>query len=161
MPIRVKSQSLYRRIPFTAMCIALLVTGLVDVRSAQAQSSGPCDIYASASTACVAAFSTTRALYSSYTGSLYQVTRQSDNTTTNIGVLSDGYANAATQDTFCAGTVCTITEIYDQSSNHNNLRVCNRVADNCWWPQGIRCVLPVWHGLSQRCDHGDCGERTA
>jgi len=123
MPIRVKSQSLYRRIPFTAMCIALLVTGLVDVRSAQAQSSGPCDIYASASTACVAAFSTTRALYSSYTGSLYQVTRQSDNTTTNIGVLSDGYANAATQDTFCAGTVCTITEIYDQSSNHNNLTI--------------------------------------
>jgi len=28
-------------------------------------------------------------------GSLYQVTRASDNTTSNIGVLSDGYANAA------------------------------------------------------------------
>ncbi|WP_058189268.1 arabinofuranosidase catalytic domain-containing protein [Terracidiphilus gabretensis] len=122
MLVRDKSQSLYRRISFTASVIALLVTGLIDVRPAQA-SNGPCDIYAAASTACVAAFSTTRALYSSYTGSLYQVTRESDNTTTNIGVLSDGYANAATQDTFCAGTVCTITEIYDQSSNHNNLTV--------------------------------------
>jgi len=119
--MRLKSYSSYRRILCTAAFIVVLVASLIGGRSAQAQSSRPCDIYASASTPCVAAFSTTRALYSSYTGSLYQVTRQSDNTTTNIGLLSNGYANAAAQDTFCAGTVCTITEIYDQSSNHNNL----------------------------------------
>jgi hypothetical protein len=52
---------------------------------------------------------------------LYQVTRQSDLTTTNVGLLPDGYANAATQDAFCAGTTCTITKLYDQSSFHNDL----------------------------------------
>ena len=82
----------------------------------------PCDLFAS-TTACVAAFSTTRALYTSYTGPLYQVTRASDGTTLDIGLLSDGYADAAAQDTFCAKTTCTITEIYDQSPNHNNLTV--------------------------------------
>ena len=80
----------------------------------------PCDLLASA-TPCVAAMSTTRALYSGYTGALYQVTRQSDKTTADIGLLPDGYANAATQDTFCANTTCTITKIYDQSANHNDL----------------------------------------
>ena len=34
---------------------------------------GPCDIYAAAGDPCVAAHSTTRALYSSYNGPLYQV----------------------------------------------------------------------------------------
>ena len=32
-----------------------------------------------------------------------------------------GVANAAAQDSFCAGTTCVITEIYDQSGNGNNL----------------------------------------
>lgn len=89
-----------------------------------AQAAGlPCDIYSAAKTACVAAFSTTRALYRSYAGPLYQVTRSSDKTTMNIGVLSDGYANAAGQDAFCAGTTCTITKIFDQSPHHNDLAV--------------------------------------
>ena len=80
----------------------------------------PCDLFASA-TPCVDAVSTTRALYSGYTGPLYQVTRQSDNKQADIGLLHDGYANAAQQDTFCAGTSCTITKLYDQSPNHNDL----------------------------------------
>src|SRR6185437_7990265 len=82
----------------------------------------PCDIYASAGTPCVAAHSTTRALYAAYDGALYQVKRASDSTTTNIYPLATGgYANAATQDSFCANTYCSITEIYDQSGNGNNL----------------------------------------
>jgi alpha-L-arabinofuranosidase B-like protein len=83
----------------------------------------PCDIYGEAKTACAAAFSTTRALYKSYAGPLYQVTRKSDMTTMSIGVLSDGYANAAAQDGFCASTTCTITKIFDQSPHHNDLSV--------------------------------------
>jgi len=122
MPMRFKSQSVYRRLLSRAAFIAFLATSLVQVCSAQSRPTGPCDIYAGA-TPCVAAFSTTRALYSSYTGSLYQVTRQSDGTTSNIGILSNGYANAAAQDTFCSSTTCTITEIYDQSANHNNLTI--------------------------------------
>src|SRR5690242_16259589 len=63
---------------------------------------GPCDIYAAAGTPCVAAHSTTRALYAAYHGPLYQVRRLSDNATRNIGVV-DGFADAAAQDRFCAG----------------------------------------------------------
>jgi hypothetical protein len=83
---------------------------------------GPCDIYASNGTPCVAAHSTTRALFAAYNGNLYQVRRASDNTTRNIGVLAAGdYANAASQDSFCANTTCVITIIYDQTSRHNDL----------------------------------------
>ncbi len=89
-----------------------------------AQTTGsPCDIYGAAQTPCVAAFSTTRVLYDSYAGPLYQVTRTSDGTAANIGALSDGYANAAAQDEFCANTTCTITRIFDQSPRHNDLTV--------------------------------------
>ncbi|KAH8702533.1 putative alpha-N-arabinofuranosidase precursor [Talaromyces proteolyticus] len=83
---------------------------------------GPCDIYSSGGTPCVAAHSSTRALYSAYTGPLYQVKRSSDSTTTTIAPLSaGGVANAATQDSFCADTTCLITVIYDQSGHGNHL----------------------------------------
>lgn len=91
---------------------------------------GPCDIYAAAGDPCVAAHSTTRALYASYNGPLYQVMRQSDGTTLDIGVVqpitspvpdAGGYADAAAQDVFCANTYCWITTIYDQSPKHNDL----------------------------------------
>ncbi|KAF7890865.1 uncharacterized protein EAF01_010674 [Botrytis porri] len=83
---------------------------------------GPCDIYSSGGTPCVAAHSTTRALYSAFSGSLYQVKRGSDGTTKNIAPLAaGGVANAASQDTFCANTTCLITIIYDQSGRGNHL----------------------------------------
>jgi hypothetical protein len=85
---------------------------------------GPCDIFASGSTPCVAAHSIVRALYGSYSGNLYQVRRASDETTKDVGVLSPGgFADAATQDSFCSGTSCTISIIYDQSGRANNLTV--------------------------------------
>jgi hypothetical protein len=100
-----------------------LVAGVLTMSgTSQAAGTGPCDIYASGGTPCVAAHSTTRALFGSYNGPLYQVRRSSDNTTRDIGVLSaGGVANAATQDSFCANTNCLITIIYDQTSRHNNL----------------------------------------
>jgi hypothetical protein len=90
----------------------------------QAVLAGPCDIYASGGTACVAAHSTVRALFSAYSGRLYQVKRASNGATTDIGTLAaGGYANANAQDQFCAGTTCTITIIYDQTSRHNDLLI--------------------------------------
>jgi hypothetical protein len=89
--------------------------------TASAAGTGPCDIYASGGTPCVAAHSTTRALLSSYGGDLYQVRRSSDNTTRNIGLLATGIADSATQDSFCAGTSCVITVIFDQSGRGNDL----------------------------------------
>ena len=85
----------------------------------------PCDIYTAGNTPCAAAHSTVRSLYAKYTGALYQVKRASDNATQNIGLLSDGYANAATQDAFCAHTTCIITKIYDQSPKHNDLAIAS------------------------------------
>ncbi|GIF04822.1 alpha-L-arabinofuranosidase [Actinoplanes siamensis] len=82
----------------------------------------PCDIYAAGGTPCVAAHSTVRALYHAYAGNLYQVRRSSDNTTRDVGLLAPGgTANAATQDSFCTGTNCVITVVYDQSGRGNNM----------------------------------------
>ncbi|KAF2164932.1 glycoside hydrolase family 54 protein [Zasmidium cellare ATCC 36951] len=81
-----------------------------------------CDIYGYGKTPCVAAHSTTRALYDAYNGPLYQVRRAYDNATKDINPLGPGRtANAATQDTFCAYTTCLITQIYDQSGHGNHL----------------------------------------
>ena len=92
---------------------------------------GPCDIYGAFGTPCVAAHSTTRALYASYDGPLYQVLRLSDLKTKNIKVLAaGGFADAASQDRFCKDTSCTITRVYDQSPLHNDLAVAPTDAAN-------------------------------
>jgi len=93
----------------------------------KARPQGPCDIYGAAHTPCVAAHSTTRALYASYKGPLYQIKRQSDGKTLDIGIVSPaasdagGYADATAQDSFCANTLCVINLIYDQSGKGNHL----------------------------------------
>ena len=72
----------------------------------------PCDLYAKAGTPCVAAFSSTRALFAGYEGPLYEVKRASDGATLNVGVLTrGGYANAGAQNAFCAGTSCVVEKI--------------------------------------------------
>jgi hypothetical protein len=69
----------------------------------------------------VAAHSTVRALYGAYAGKLYQL-RRADKTLKDINVLSaGGFADSATQESFCAGTKCTISIIYDQSPQENHL----------------------------------------
>jgi non-reducing end alpha-L-arabinofuranosidase len=96
-------------------------------RATPARPQGPCDIYAAAGSPCVAAHSSTRALYAAYNGPLYQVMRQSDGKTLDIGVVqpsvtdAGGYAAAAAQDAFCANTYCWITVLYDQSGKGNHL----------------------------------------
>jgi hypothetical protein len=102
--------------------VLLLGTLSQPASTASAAGPGPCDLYASGGTPCVAAHSTVRALYASYAGNLYQVRRSSDNATRNIGALAaGGVANAADQDSFCAGTSCVITVLYDQSGRGNDL----------------------------------------
>jgi hypothetical protein len=90
---------------------------------------GPCDIYAAASTPCGAAYSTVRTLRKAYTGPLYQVRNMSSAMNTGSGGMtkdipqtSDGFADTATQDAFCSGTICTFSILYDQSGNGNNLK---------------------------------------
>ena len=82
---------------------------------------GPCDIYEKFGTECVAAHSTTRKLYSKYDGPLYQVVRESDGKTLDIGTIDGGYADAAAQDAFLEGTIGYISIIYDQTGHGNDL----------------------------------------
>ena len=77
---------------------AVLFTAAILVGTSGTSSAAPCDIYASGGTPCVAAHSTTRALFDAYNGPLYQVRRSSDNATRDIGLLSaGGSADAAAQ----------------------------------------------------------------
>ncbi|MGA2231598.1 MAG: arabinofuranosidase catalytic domain-containing protein, partial [Tepidisphaeraceae bacterium] len=115
-------------VAFTLPATVLIIVKQVWAQNgASARPQGPCDVYAAAGDPCTAAHSSTRALYASYNGPLYQVLRQSDGKTLDIGVVqpspSDGggYADAAAQDNFCANTTCWITTLYDQSGHGNNL----------------------------------------
>jgi hypothetical protein len=82
---------------------------------------GPCDIYEASGVTCVAAHSTIRALVGAYSGALYQVKR-ADGMTKDIPVkTAGGFADSAQQESFCSGTTCTITRIYDQSGHGNFL----------------------------------------
>jgi len=112
-----------RKAMLPSAVLALAAGALIGLpATSQAAGTGPCDIYGAAGTPCVDAHSTTRALYGAYGGPLYQVRRASDGATTNIGVLAaGGYANAAAQDSFCNGTTCVMSVIYDQSPRHNDL----------------------------------------
>ncbi|HEX5192630.1 MAG TPA: arabinofuranosidase catalytic domain-containing protein [Solirubrobacteraceae bacterium] len=132
----VRSVGRVRRAVIAAVAAVAAVAGVFSIaasapaaaaKAPSARPQGPCDIYAAGGTPCVAAHSTTRALYASYDGPLYQVRRASDGRTRNIGVVRatrtdpGGYADAAAQDAFCASTTCVITKIYDQSPEHNDL----------------------------------------
>lgn len=124
----------------------LALTGMATLASpaeakqqAPSRPQGPCDIYAAGGTPCVAAHSTTRALYAGYHGPLYQLRRLSDGRLRDIGVVepsltpfpdAGGYADSAAQDAFCADTTCLITTLYDQSPQHNDLTQAPRGAFN-------------------------------
>lgn len=114
------ASSILEKAGAAVVLVAGLLAGAPSAARAAAQQA--CDIYAAGGTPCVAAHSTTRALYAAYNGPLYQVRRSSDNATRDVGLLAaGGYADAAAQDTFCAGTTCLITVLYDQSGRGNHL----------------------------------------
>jgi len=135
----------------TAATLALATTALLAAPATTSQAASlPCDIYAAAGTPCVAAHSTTRALFAAYNGPLYSVQRASDGTSTNISTLTaGGYANAATQNSFCAGTNCTITEIFDQTSRHNNLMIEGPGGNGGQDVGAVATALPVMAGGRQ------------
>ncbi|MEO6602868.1 MAG: arabinofuranosidase catalytic domain-containing protein, partial [Polyangiaceae bacterium] len=88
----------------------------------------PCDVLKNGGNTCVAAHSTVRVIVPGYAGPLYQLCKgsavagpQSCKGTTQDVASNGGYADAASQDTFCSGASCTITKIYDQSGQKNDL----------------------------------------
>src|ERR1035437_9050419 len=129
-----KMKTKTRSVVMVALALTLPIASLMIAaqsgagrKAPPARPEGPCDIYAAAGCPCMAAHSTTRALYAFYNGPLYQVLRQADGKTLDIGVVQPaatdpgGYADATAQDAFCANTVCWIAKIYDQSPKHNDL----------------------------------------
>ena len=100
---------------------SILIAAALMLAGCTGKVKGPCDIYEKFGTECVAAHSTTRKLYSKYDGPLYQVVRQSDGKTLDIGTIKEGYADAAAQDAFLEGTIGYISIIYDQTGHGNDL----------------------------------------
>lgn len=115
-----------------SLLVAALAAGLLTIpASSPAKHRGhapgqahllPCDIYAQARTPCVAAFSSTRALFRAYRGPLYEVRRTADGAILDVGLSArGGYASAAAQRAFCAAAKCVVAKIFDQTSHHNDL----------------------------------------
>ena len=104
-----------------AMPAPLALSVAVVAAASAAGPRGPCDILDAAGNPCVAAHSTTRALYNKYDGPLYNMTR-SDGTSRSIGVLTaGGFANKKAHDTFCVKLDCVISNVFDQSPQKNHL----------------------------------------
>jgi len=50
--------------------------------------------------------------------------------TKDISINASGFADTAAQDTFCMGTICTFSVIYDQSGNGNHLKAAPKGLTN-------------------------------
>jgi hypothetical protein len=82
----------------------------------------PGDIAKAAGTPFVAAHSMTRTLFSAYIGPLFKALRVSDKQEKDIGtVTSTGLVDLSSLSTFCSGTSCKVTTLYDQSGNGNDM----------------------------------------
>jgi hypothetical protein len=81
-------------------------------------------------------------MFAAYTGNLFQLTRASDSTTINVGSMPTGLYNAATVASFCVGTSCYISNIYDQAGNANHLPQAT-VASMAPWALYPSNTLPV------------------
>lgn len=100
----------------------LLVSSVLLLEAGYVSAECPCDIFEKGGTPCVAAHSTVRAMYDKYAGPLYQVRRTSDNKTMDIPVKkAGGFADSKVQDDFLGNQAGTISKIYDQSPNGNDL----------------------------------------
>jgi hypothetical protein len=105
----------------TAGAAGGVATGGANGTGGSGAAMGPCDIYKAGGTPCVAAHSTVRAMLGAYSGKLYQI-RNAAGTTKDIMTLTPGgVADGASQDTFCSGTTCVVTVVYDQSGKGNDL----------------------------------------
>jgi hypothetical protein len=108
----------------------------------------PGDIAAAAGTPLVAGHSMMRALFSAYNGKLFQVRRASDGKTQDIGTASaGGTVDRSALSSFCSGTTCSVSNLYDQTGNANDLPQANptnqptvmywTTSDSTKWPMAV------------------------
>jgi hypothetical protein len=82
----------------------------------------PGDVAKAAGTPFVAAHAMTRALFASYTGPLFKALRDSDQQEKDIGIVAaTGLVDMSALNSFCSGTTCKVTTLYDQSGNGNDM----------------------------------------
>ena len=118
---------------------------LLGAAAAAAAATGPCDILTAAGNPCVAAHSTTRALYAAYNGPLYEVTRAADNSTFAVPVLTPGgFANKSAHDDFCPALDCVISVIFDQSPQGNHLKQRHKLVNASQHPISVGGGVPVY-----------------
>ena len=107
----------------------------------------PGDVAATAGTPLVAAHSMTRALFAAYNGNLFQVRRASDSKTQDIGVANmGGQVDLTTLNTFCTGTTCSVSKLYDQAGNGNDMSqatAANQPAVQFWTTLDGTTKLPM------------------
>jgi non-reducing end alpha-L-arabinofuranosidase len=88
----------------------------------------------------------TRALFSTYSSKLFQVTRRSDSRTQDVSVTSaGGRVDLATLNSFCpSGTTCGISILYDQTGNGNDLSqtLQNKMPTVAFWTTKTGTSLP-------------------
>jgi hypothetical protein len=96
----------------------------------------PGDIASAAGTPLVAAHSVTRALYAAYSGKLFEARRASDSKTQDISTASPGgFVDLDALRAFCSGTTCTVSRLYDQAGNGNDMSqsaVANQPSVGFW-----------------------------
>jgi len=93
----------------------------------------PCDVLKNGGSTCVSAHSSVRVIVPGYSGPLYQLCKGTaaagpsscKGTAQDVG-SKDGYADVAAHDAFCSAGGCTITKIYDQSGQKNDLEPAPR-----------------------------------
>lgn len=111
-----------KNVVFSISTILVLILSIsVAQQNIYAEEKCPCDIYADGGTPCVAAHSTIRALFGAYNGKLYQIRNEAGDTMDIKTLSAGGVANAAAQDSFCSGTSCVITIVYDQTTKGNDV----------------------------------------
>jgi hypothetical protein len=64
--------------------------------------------------------SASHSLRAAYGGPLVQIERASDSTTSDVSQNPDGTINQTTINSFCSGTTCNVSILYDQSGNGHN-----------------------------------------
>jgi hypothetical protein len=112
-----------------------------------------CDIYAAGGTKCIAAHSSTRALYKNYYGRMYDLVRDANDSERKYNKFAasrvltifpktrGGVADVAAHDAFCKGAkTCEILRVYDQSNNSNNMER--------FLGSTPRTPMPTWNNLS-------------
>ena len=94
-------------------------------------------------------------MFASYTGPLFKALRASDKKEQDIGVAADGFLDLNAFNTFCSGTTCQPTTLYDQTANKNDLWRGDQLSNQICCCGGISTGCKAGSGF-QTCNNCPC-----